>query len=230
MLEWIRDLLQMNVELVQAGGYAGILLLMAVESSFIPFPSEVVVPPAGYLVARGVMDPWAVMAAAVAGSLLGAWFNYWFAIRVGRPFFHRYGKWFLVKEASIDRAEQFFRRHGEIGTFVGRLVPVVRQLISIPAGMARMDPARFTLYTALGSGTWCGVLLGVGWSIGRHSDHLDAAAVAELSRRWSLWLLPVLAVVVLAYVLARRRRARAVAAAGGPPGTPAGADAEPPGP
>lgn len=209
MLDWIRDVLALNVDLVARGGYAGIFLLMAIESSFIPFPSEVVVPPAGFLAARGEMSlPW-VMAAAVGGSLVGAWFNYWFAIRVGRPFFHRYGKWFLVSEKGLDAAEAFFARHGEIGTFVGRMVPGVRQLVSLPAGMARMHLGRFTLFTALGAGLWCGVLYGIGYSVGKAGEKLDLARIKDQS--WGVfldWVLPAGAVLVAAYAFWYRRRSR----------------------
>jgi membrane protein DedA with SNARE-associated domain len=219
MIEWLKDILQLNVDLVAAGGYAGILVLMAIESSFVPFPSEVVVPPAGYLAARGEMSlPW-VMASAVGGSLLGAWFNYWFAIRVGRPFFRRYGKWFLVSERNLDRAEAFFARHGEIGTFVGRLIPGVRQLVSLPAGMARMNFARFTLFTALGAGLWCGVLYGIGYSVGKAGRHLDLDRIQDESMHVFLrWVAPALLVLVAAYVFWwRRRRAKAGASPGPPP-------------
>ena len=209
MLDWIRDILQLNVDLVARGGYAGVFVLMAIESSFIPFPSEVVVPPAGYLAAKGQMSMAWILAAAVAGSLAGAYFNYWFAVRVGRPFFHRYGKWFLVSEKGIDRAEAFFARHGEIGTLVGRLVPVVRQLISIPAGMARMNLARFGFFTGLGAGIWCAVLAGIGWSIGKASEPLDLAAVKNRSTGiFLVWILPALVLLVAGYVLVRRFRAR----------------------
>lgn len=209
MLEWIRDVLALNVDLIARGGYAGIFLLMAIESSFIPFPSEVVVPPAGYLAARGEMSFPGVMAAAIGGSLAGAWFNYWFAIRVGRPFFHRYGKWFLVSEKSLDAAEAFFARHGEIGTFIGRLVPGVRQLVSLPAGMARMALGRFTLFTALGAGLWCAVLYGIGFSVGKAGERLDLSRIKDQS--WSVflnWVLPAGAALVAAYVLWHRRRSR----------------------
>ena len=209
MLEWIRDLLRLNVDLISRGGYPGVFLLMAVESSFLPLPSEVVVPPAGYLAWKGEMSlPWIVIAAAL-GSLAGASFNYWFAIRVGRPFFHRHGRWFLVTEKGLDRAESFIARHGEIGTFIGRLVPGVRHLVSLPAGLARMHRGRFALFTTLGSAIWCSVLAWVGWSIGRAGDRLDLGMVKDLTTRIFLYgVLPGVALLVAAYVLVRRRQAR----------------------
>lgn len=215
MLEWIQDVLKLNVDLIAAGGYLGIFVLMTIESSFIPFPSEVVVPPAGYLAARGEMSVAWIMVASLLGSLAGAFVNYWIAVRIGRPFFHRWGKWFLVSGKSLDRAEEFFARHGEIGTFVGRLIPGVRQLISIPAGMARMHLGRFAFFTALGAGIWCAVLLGIGWSVGKAGDRLDLSRVKdEAFRDFLVYVLPALAVIVAAYVLWRRRKPPSP---GGPP-------------
>jgi membrane protein DedA with SNARE-associated domain len=225
--DWIHDILALNVDLIARGGYGGIVLLMAIESSFIPFPSEVVVPPAGYLAATGEMSFAGVMAASVLGSLLGAWFNYGFAIRVGRPFFHRYGRWFLVTPKALDRAEAFFARHGEIGTFVGRLLPGIRQLVSLPAGMARMHLGRFTLFTALGAGTWCAVLFGVGYGVGKAGEAMDLSKVKDQATGiFLLYVLPSLALLVAGYVAWNRGRRNREAAPppaaprDGTPGTP----------
>ncbi len=119
-------------ETIMALGYPGIAALMFIESSFVPFPSEVVLPPAGYLAANGQMNAYVAFGAGVLGSLFGALFNYSIAVYVGEPFLRAYGKYFFVKEAALDKAEKFFNDHGEISTFVGRLIPVVRQLISVP--------------------------------------------------------------------------------------------------
>jgi membrane protein DedA with SNARE-associated domain len=194
-------------ETIFALGYPGITILMAVESSAIPFPSEVVMPPAGYLVAKGRMSFPLVVAAGVAGSLIGALVNYWVARWLDR-WLRRYGKWLLVSPASLDRAEAFFRRHGEIGTFIGRLVPVVRQLISIPAGLAGMRMDRFLVYTALGAGIWCLVLTYIGYLIGQHEAVLRNEEVHRYVRRVLVYLLPSLAVIAGAYALWYRRRAR----------------------
>lgn len=147
-------------------GYPGIVGLMFLESSFFPFPSEVVVPPAGYLAARGQMHLGLVIASGVLGSLLGAIFNYWLSLRFGRPLFIRWGRYFLVSEKSLDRADRFFADHGHISTFVGRLLPVIRQYISLPAGLARMNIPVFLFYTGLGSGIWVLVLALVGYWLG----------------------------------------------------------------
>jgi membrane protein DedA with SNARE-associated domain len=124
--------------------------MMAVESSVIPFPSEVALVPAGFMAARGeltfgspVPDIAAVIACGLAGSLVGAYFNYYLALWLGRPILHRFGKYFFLSEKHLDRAEQIFREYGDITTFVCRLLPAIRQLISIPAGLSKMNFARF---------------------------------------------------------------------------------------
>ena len=145
-----------------------VFVFMAVESSFIPFPSEVVMIPAGFLCARGEMQSlYLAILAGVLGSLAGAFVNYYLALLVGRPFLERYGKWFFIKRESLDRACDVFNRYGAATTFLCRMVPVVRQLISIPAGIARMPLGAFTLFTALGAGIWTAVLAFAGYSIGR---------------------------------------------------------------
>ncbi len=202
----LHSVVQWLVETVSALGYPGITALMAIESSFIPLPSEVVMPPAGYLAAQGRMDPVLAVLAGTLGSVIGALFNYWFAIVVGEPFLRRYGKYFLVSAEHLDRAEAFFARHGEISTFIGRLVPVVRQLISIPAGMARVPLGRFVAFTSLGAGIWCAILVYIGWLVGRHETTLVEGMVKAYSTRAFLYMLPVLILVVIGYVLWHRRR------------------------
>ncbi len=196
-------------------GYPGIVILMAIESSAVPFPSEVVMPPAGYLVAKGRMSFPLVLLAGVTGSLLGALANY-FAAKWVEGWLRRHGKWLLVSPQSLDRAEAFFRRHGAIGTFIGRLVPVVRQLISIPAGIARMRLDRFILYTCLGAGIWCFVLTYIGFLIGQHEAVLRATLVHTYVQRVLVYLLPALVLLGAGYVVWYRRRARHRTAEGGP--------------
>jgi len=158
------------VETVSLWGYKGIVVLMFLESSFFPFPSEVVVPPAGYLAAQGEMSLDLVIAAGIAGSLLGACFNYWLAVKWGRPLFERYGRYVLISQTSLDRSEQFFARHGHISTFVGRLLPGIRQYISLPAGLARMNLALFAVFTALGAGIWVLILALTGYFVGNNQE------------------------------------------------------------
>ena len=139
-------------------GYAGVVLLMALESSFVPFPSEVVVPPAGYLASKGEMNLFLVILAGTVGSILGALLNYWIASRFGRDFLLKYSKYFFIDKEKFDKFEVFFNTHGEITTFVGRLIPVIRQYISFPAGLVRMDLKKFIFYTGLGAAIWCTIL------------------------------------------------------------------------
>ena len=191
---------------VRDWGYGGIFTMMFVESSFVPFPSEVVLPPAGYLAAKGQMNAWVAVGAGLLGSVLGALFNYFIAVWVGEPFLRKHGRYFFVTNDKLDRAEAFFRRHGEIGTFMGRLVPVVRQLISVPAGIARMNLARFIGFTALGAGIWSGILVYIGLLLGRHEETLRVAAVHAYTKRAMLYLLPLMALMLAVYVFWYRRR------------------------
>ena len=146
------------VDTIGRMGYTGIVSLMFLESSFFPFPSEVVMPPAGYLAWKGEMSLALVLLSGIAGSILGALFNYWIAVKFGRPFLLRWGKYFFVSPESIDKADKFFQKHGHVSTLVGRLLPVIRQYISLPAGIARMPLKVFTLYTTIGAGAWVVVL------------------------------------------------------------------------
>ena len=158
------------VNIIGQMGYPGIIALMFLESSFFPFPSEVVIPPAGYLAWKGEMNLFLVIAAGIAGSILGGVFNYWIAVKWGRPIFEKYGKYFFVKPEALDKAEVFFAKHGHISTFTGRLLPVIRQYISLPAGLARMPMKDFCFYTALGSGIWVVVLALTGYFLGSNQE------------------------------------------------------------
>lgn len=149
--------------------YWTITLLMAIESSFIPFPSEVVVPPAAYkAAATGELNVWLVVFFATLGALIGAFINYCLALWLGKPIVYKFansrlGHMCLLDEQKVVKAEQFFIRYGVAATLVGRLVPAVRQLISIPAGLAKMNLAKFMLFTAVGAGAWNSVLAGLGY-------------------------------------------------------------------
>jgi len=162
------------VQTVADWGYPGIVALMFLESSFFPFPSEVVIPPAGYLASRGDMSLWLVIVCGLGGSLLGAIFNYWLAVQFGRPFFEKHGRYLFVSEKALDKADAFFARHGHISTFVGRLLPGIRQYISLPAGLARMNFFLFCVFTALGAGIWVVILAAAGYFFGRNQDLLMA--------------------------------------------------------
>lgn len=174
MLDQLAAHLDAIAALAPVWGYALIFLFMAIESSFIPFPSEVVMIPAGFLAARGELTlhaPVADLALACAtgllGSLAGAYFNYYLSAKLGEPFLRRYGKWFFLKPEALDRACEVFNRYGALTTFVCRLIPVIRQLISIPAGLARMPLGTFTFFTGLGAGIWTFLLALAGYGLGR---------------------------------------------------------------
>ena len=169
----IRELAQQLVDLIFDWGYLGIFIMMAIESSFIPFPSEIVLIPAGYLASKGDMSVALVMSSALAGSLLGAFINYYLALLLGRKMLKRYGKYFFIKESAIDKMDAFFERHGHISTFIGRLIPGIRQLISIPAGIAKMNLIVFSTFTALGAGIWALVLTMLGYFIGQNQELID---------------------------------------------------------
>ena len=188
------------VETIGTLGYPGIFLLMAVESSIIPFPSEVVMPPAGYLVFQGKMNPWLVVLAGGLGSLAGAYANYYGALYLGRPLLLQYGRFVGLAEPKLEKAEHFFRKHGEISTFIGRLLPVIRQLISVPAGLARMNHARFAFYTALGASIWCAVLAWIGYLIGDNQQ-----LIMQMSRQAAAWAIGSCLVLMAVYVWRQRR-------------------------
>lgn len=199
--------------LAQVGqwGLFGIFLLMAIESSFIPFPSEIVMIPAGYLASRGELNIVAAIAAGTAGSIVGAWVNYGLALKLGRPAMHRLGKRFLVSERTMSLVETYFAQHGAFTTFVGRLIPAVRQLISIPAGLARMPFGVFTLLTAAGAGLWVTVLTLLGYFIGEQASQSE-----DVLRTTTFATLGVVVVLVLLYVGGKRYFKRHVE----PPPTP----------
>lgn len=151
--------------------YWTITILMTIESSFIPFPSEVVVPPAAYeAAATGRMNVFLVVAFATLGADIGALINYYLAKWIGRPLVYkfansRFGHMCLIDSAKVEKAEKYFDDHGAVSTFIGRLIPAVRQLISIPAGLARMKLHKFLLYTTLGAGIWNAILAAIGWHL-----------------------------------------------------------------
>jgi len=196
----LTQLAQALVDWIGQLGYGGIFALMFVESSFVPFPSEIVMVPAGYLAYKGELSLWLSFVMGVLGSLAGALLNYYLAKYMGRRLLERYGKYLFIKPDALVRLDSFFAKHGEISTLIGRLIPGIRQLISIPAGLASMSIGRFSLYTLVGAGAWNAVLLGIGYVAGSNSElihhYLKEATVVAL----------VVAVVgVVLYLVAKRR-------------------------
>ena len=169
----IREIAQTIVDLIFDWGYLGIFILMSIESSFIPFPSEIVLIPAGYLASKGDMNFGLIMFSALGGSMVGAFINYYMAFLLGRKILNRYGKYFFIKTNTLEKMEDYFEKHGAISTFIGRLIPGIRQLISIPAGLSHMNLAVFSTYTALGAGIWALILVGLGYFIGENQELID---------------------------------------------------------
>lgn len=160
-------------------GYIGIIILMTIESSFIPFPSEIVVPPAAYLAFKGEMNIYLVILSSVIGSLLGAMVNYILAMTLGRTFIYSFtktklSKFLLINEKTIVKSEELFNKHGSMSTFFGRLIPGVRQLISIPAGLAKMNMFKFLFFTFLGSLIWTTILAVIGYQFGANETLLHS--------------------------------------------------------
>jgi membrane protein DedA with SNARE-associated domain len=191
------------VEAIGTMGYSGILFLMFIESTFIPLPSELVIPPAGYLIYQKQMNWIGVIASGTAGSLLGALFNYGIAIYLGRPFILRYGKYFGVSENHFRKGEDFFLRHGNISTFIGRLILGVRHYISFPAGLCRMNLMKFCFYTAFGAGIWVCILAYIGYFVGDNKDR-----IMEMSRQWTLYIIIGCSLLVALYIFWYRRKHR----------------------
>jgi membrane protein DedA with SNARE-associated domain len=199
--EWLEIAVRWSVSVVDYLGYQGVILLMFLESSFVPFPSELVMPQAGYLASQGKMDLGLAIFMGILGSWLGALLNYYLALRLGRPFFVKFGKYLFCPPETFAKVENFFREHGEIGTFTGRLIPVVRQYISLPAGLAGMNMFRFLFYTGLGSGIWVAILAYIGYVAG-----YNEALVKKYSREWTVWVVAGCVLLVAAYVWWYRRR------------------------
>lgn len=170
----LSELVQWLLSTIFDWGYIGIFLLMAVESSLLPVPSELVLVPAGVLVAQDKMSLELVFIAGVLGSTFGAFVNYYLAMLVGRNILERYGKYFFVSQLSLDKMDNFFENHGHISTFTGRLVPGVRHLISIPAGISKMNLKIFLIYTSLGAAIWSVILIALGYFLGANQELITA--------------------------------------------------------
>ncbi len=199
----IHDIANTIVSYIGDWGYLGIFLLMFLESTFFPFPSEIIMIPAGYLAYQGEMNIYIIVLVGILGSLAGALLNYYLAVTLGRKFLIKYGKYFFIKEETLTKLDTFFAKHGEISTFTGRLIPGIRQLISLPAGLARMNIAMFSLYTAIGAGIWVVVLVGVGYLVGSNE-----ALISEYLKSATLIALVSVALITIFYILRNKKRGK----------------------
>lgn len=170
----MHEIVNFIVDLVSQFGYLGIFVMMFLESTFFPFPSEVAMIPAGYLAFKGEMNMVLAITAGIAGSLGGALFNYYLAKRYGRKGVLAFGKYFFFTEEKLQKMEAFFVKHGSFSTFVSRLIPGIRQLISLPAGLSKMPLRPFALYTTLGAGIWVIVLAILGFYLGSLEQSFDS--------------------------------------------------------
>lgn len=188
-------------------------MLMAIESSFIPFPSEIVIPPAAYLAFKGELNIFLVVFFGILGSMIGAYVNYFLALWLGKPLVYalvekKWAKVFLLNKAKVERAEKYFLEYGNLSTFLGRLVPAVRQLISLPAGFVKMSFASFSLFTALGAGIWISILAALGYFFGANQVLLSLY-FKEISIVFGAVALITFAIAVFFHVRRRRRKSAA---------------------
>jgi membrane protein DedA with SNARE-associated domain len=197
----LHEVVNWIVQTVGSLGYTGIFIMMFLESSFFPFPSEVVMVPAGYLASKGDMNLTLAIIFGVAGSLFGAIFNYLLAIKFGRVFLLKYGKYFFLSKKALDKLENFFKEHGEISTFTGRLIPGIRQYISLPAGLAKMNLLKFSLYTTLGAGIWVVILALIGYFIGENET-----LVKEYLKNATIYALIGVTLITSIYIYLKKRQ------------------------
>lgn len=196
----IEQAIQWLVDFVHHFGYWGIFIMTALESTFVPVPSEVTMVPAGYLVQQGVMDVWIVLFASITGTLVGSLFNYWIARHYGRRFFQAYGKYMFFGPEKMAKLDRFFASHGEISIFTSRLIPGVRHVISFPAGLAHMNLKKFCIYTGVGGGIWMTTLVIIGYVIGGNKELVKH----YMPYITSAFLIGIVAMV--AYYIFRRRQ------------------------
>ena len=206
----LHGLLQVWFGWVRDGGYLGVIALMAMESSILPVPSEVVIPPAAFWAAQGRMSFGGVVLAGTFGSWLGSAISYWVSRWIGRAVILRWGRIVFIKPEGLDRAELFMQRYGVGGVFFARLLPVIRHLISIPAGIARMSFGVFSLVTVLGAFFWCSILASFGVRItAAHPDLMnDPEALVRMVKQEGHWIVGAVLVLCALYFLAMRLTAR----------------------
>jgi len=192
---------------VLTGGYLGIVVLMAMESSIFPVPSEIVIPPAAFLAAQGKLSFTGVVVAGTLGSYLGSAITYWASRLIGRPLIVKYGRYVLIGPKKLEQAEHWLARYEAGGVFFARLLPVVRHLISIPAGIVRMGFLKFSLLTLIGAGAWCSVLAWLGGRVGAKlttAQLQDADAIIKATKSESLPIVGAVLLVCLLYFVAMK--------------------------
>jgi membrane protein DedA with SNARE-associated domain len=192
--------------LLKAWGYWGVVVLMAMESSIFPVPSEVVIPPAAFWAAQGHMNKWGVILAGTLGSWIGSAITYWLAAWLGRILVVRWGKWFFISEEKLKRAEHFVHRYEAGGVFFARLLPVIRHLISIPAGLIKMSFGLFSAMTIIGSFIWCFVLAELGERVAKTSPDLieNPEALVRQVKGQSMTIVLFAVLFCALYILAMR--------------------------
>ncbi|MBS4235478.1 DedA family protein [Campylobacter vulpis] len=191
----MQEIFNFIIETASAWGYLGIVLLMTLESCFIPFPSEIVMIPAGYLAHKGELDLSLCILSGIFGSILGALINYYLCFFWGRDFILHYGRFFGITEEKFAKFEDFFNKHGEFSTFVCRLLPGIRQYISMPAGLAKMRVINFVIFTAAGSGIWVSILVFLGYFLGENED-----LIKEYLHQILLFILLFVLIISLIYI------------------------------
>jgi membrane protein DedA with SNARE-associated domain len=198
----VHHLLQVWLNWVLTGGYLGIIILMAMESSIFPVPSEIVIPPAAFLAAQGKLSLAGVIIAGTVGSYLGAAITYWVSRLVGRPLIVKYGRYLLLSSSRLEDAEHWLARYEAGGVFFARLLPVVRHLISIPAGIVRMNFTTFSVVTIAGSALWCAVLAYFGHLAYRTQPDLvsNPDAMIHFVKAQSMWIVVLAAVFAVVYI------------------------------
>jgi membrane protein DedA with SNARE-associated domain len=188
------------LEIIKDYGYIGIFILMTLESTVFPIPSEIVMIPAGYMAYEGHLDATLCVIAGTAGSIAGATINYVISRKYGRSFLWKYGHYFLLPRRRLAQMDYFFRKHGEISTFIGRLLPVARHYISIPAGIAKMNFRKFVIFTALGASIWMVVLTALGYFIGNNMD-----LIKEYTH---IFAVVIIVFAVIAFFIIKKRSAK----------------------
>lgn len=201
LINYFDLILNFLVTFINKIGYLGIFIGMFLESSFFPMPSEIIMIPAGISASQGQMNIYLAIIAGTLGSLGGALFNYFLAIYLGRTILFKIGKYFFIKPTTIIKIEEYFEKHGSISTFIGRLIPGIRQYISLPAGIAKMNLVKFSTYTTLGAFIWCTILAYLGFIFGNNQE-----IVKEYLGSIIIACLVVCAVIGVVYVVIHKKK------------------------